>query len=155
MALVMHCFSYTQDLPGSLVALHVLRQKFGIPTTLKASAILRRQMAWIDMTREEHSLNSLDFNSRLNKKSLEHFMKVYTILAHERLARMKMKAEDFAVLPLMQRQDAELNLLSEFIRVILKRSHPEDIVELMISAATRSMGVPGLSTGDMDASEVI
>jgi hypothetical protein len=154
-ALIMHCFSYTQDLPGSLVALHVLRQKFHILPTLKASEILQRQMAWVDMARQEHSLNSQDFNSRSNKENLERVVRVYGILAQRRLARMNMKAEDFADLPLEQRSEAELNLLSEFTRVMLKRNHPEDIVELMIGAATRSMGVPGLATGDMDASQVV
>jgi hypothetical protein len=46
----MHCFSYTQDLAGSLVALHVLRRYFDIFLTDKVAEILQRQMAWVDMS---------------------------------------------------------------------------------------------------------
>lgn len=44
--------------------------------------------------------------------------------------------------------------MSEFIRVVLKRYHPPEVVEMMIDVARSVVGVPDLPTGDMDAFEV-
>tara|TARA_R110002003_G_scaffold176_3_gene14317 strand:- start:1371 stop:3434 length:2064 start_codon:yes stop_codon:yes gene_type:complete len=153
--LIMHCFSYAQDLAGSLVALHVLRQKFDIFPTDKAAEILQRQMAWVDMARESQSERSQHFHSRSNKRNTERIARVYHILLQRRLERMRM-AGDYDPESFTDEQigDLGLNLLSEFVRVVLKRSYPPEVVEAMIDAAKTAVGVEPMSTGDMDAFEV-
>jgi hypothetical protein len=153
-SLIMHCFSYTQDLAGSLVALHVLRHQFSIFPTNKAAQILQRQMAWVDMARESESVRSQYFHSRSNKKNTERVVRVYNILLQQRLARMDLKEGEYEKLTEEEIGDVGLNLLSEYVRVVLKRSYPPEIVEAMIDAARCAVGVPDLPTGDMDAFEV-
>ncbi|KAF1840372.1 uncharacterized protein K460DRAFT_371559 [Cucurbitaria berberidis CBS 394.84] len=153
-ALMMHCFSYVQDLPGSLVALHVLRHKFDIFPTDKAAQILQRQMAWVDMARESESVRSQYSHSRNNKRNNIRIAKVYDTLLNRRLDRMNLSSEEYAALSDEQIGDVGLDLLSEFVRVVLKRSYPPEVVEAMIQAAKNDIGLPELRTGDMDAFEV-
>ncbi|KAF2831129.1 hypothetical protein CC86DRAFT_282798 [Ophiobolus disseminans] len=153
-ALMMHCFSYTQDLAGSLAALHVLRQKFDIFPTEKALDILQSQMAWIDMARDSQSLRSQHFHSRSNARNKERIDHVYQILRQRRLERMNLKDGDHENFTVEEIGDMGLNLLSEFVRVVLKRTYPPELVEDMMETACRSVGAPGMKTGDMDAFEV-
>lgn len=153
-SLIMHCFSYTQDLAGSLIALHVLRHHFSIFPTNKAAEILQRQMAWVDMARESDSVRSQYFHSRSNKRNTERVVRIYNILLQRRLARMDLKEGEYKKLSQEQIGDEGLNLLSEYVRVVLKRTYPPEVVEAMIDAARCSVGVPNLPTGDMDAFEV-
>ncbi|KAF1936373.1 hypothetical protein EJ02DRAFT_506570 [Clathrospora elynae] len=121
-SLIMHCFSYTQDLAGSLIALHVLRRHFDIFPTDKAAQILQRQMAQY-------------FHSRSNKRNTDRIARVYYILLQERLARMNLKEDEYPRLSDEEIGDVGLNLLSEFVRVVLKRSYPPEVVEAMVDAA--------------------
>jgi hypothetical protein len=152
--LILHCFSYTQDLAGALVALHVLRHKFNIFPSDKDADILQRQMAWIDMSRESESSRSQYFHSRSNKRNSEKVIKVYQILLQRRLEKLDLSQKEVEALTEEEIGDMGLNLLSEFIRVVMKRGYPEGVVEAMIDAARHSVGCPGLPTGDMDALEV-
>ncbi|CAE7002616.1 Tymo-45kd-70kd multi-domain protein [Pyrenophora teres f. teres] len=153
-SLIMHCFSYTQDLAGSLIALHVLRHRFDIFPTDKAAQILQRQMAWVDMTRDSESERSQYFHSRSAETNSHQIARVYDLLLQRRLERMNLKDGEHEAWSDEQIGDVGLNLLSEFVRVVLKRSYPPEIVEAMIDAARCAVGVPGLPTGDMDAFEV-
>jgi len=153
-SLIMHCFSYTQDLAGSLIALHVLRHRFDIFPTDKAAQILQQQMAWVDMTRESESERSQYFRSHSVEKNSDQIARVYDLLLQRRLERMNLKDGEQEKLTDQQIGDVGLNLLSEFVRVVLKRSYPPEIVEAMIDAARCAVGVPELPTGDMDAFEV-
>jgi hypothetical protein len=153
-ALVMHCFSYTQDVAGSLVALHVLRQKFEIFPTNRVADILTRQMAWVDQSHASQWERSQYFHSRSNKRKMERIGRVYQILLQQRHERLNLSDEEIAKLTTEQLGDVGLNLLSEFVRVVMKRTHPPEVVEVMIEAATRAVGCRGMRTGDMNAFEV-
>jgi hypothetical protein len=153
-ALIMHCFSYTQDVAGSLVALHVLRQKFDIFPTNRVADILTRQMAWVDQSHASQWERSQYFHGRSNKRNMERIGRVYQILLQRRHERLNLSDEDVAKLTMEQIGDEGLNLLSEFVRVVMKRTHPPEVVEVMIEAATRAVGCRGMRTGDMNAFEV-
>lgn len=153
-ALIMHCFSYTQDLAGSLVALHVLRQHFNIYPTDKTLSILQRQMAWIDMARESENVRTQFFRGGSNRKNLATIQNIYEILRKRRINRMKLYPEVIVNFNEEQIGDIALNLMSEFIRVILKRVYPPEVVEAMVHTAKVVVGVPTLTTGDRDAFEV-
>lgn len=153
-ALMLHCFSYTQDLAGALIALHVLRHKFDIFPTLKDATILKRQMAWVDMINESVTSQSQYFHSRSNNRNSERVSKIYEIVMQQRFERLGASPEEVAYWTEEEDGDFGLNLLSEFVRVMLKRAYPPEVVELMIEAARRSIGCPDLPTGDMNAFEV-
>jgi hypothetical protein len=153
-ALVLHCFSYTQDLAGSLVSLHVLRHKFNVFPTDKSAQILQRQMAWVDMHREPGSVREQYFHSRSNKRNSERIAKIYQILLQRRLVAMDLSPGDENKFTDEEIGDMGLNLLSEFVRVVLKRSYPPEVVEGMIQSTKDVIGLPDLPTGDMDAYEV-
>ena len=54
-----------------------------------------------------------------------------------------------------QSGELDLNLLSEFIRVVMVRQCPAGEVEALIDKAKQEMGVPDLSTGDLDSFDVV
>lgn len=153
-ALMLHCFSYTQDLPGSLVALHILRHNFYIFPTTKDVNILQRQMAWVDLSRESVDSRSEYFHSRSNRVRTDRIGKIYLMLLQQRTQRMQLTRDDVKALTDEQKGDVNLNLLSEFTRSVMKRQYPEELVEVMIHAARVSVGCPNLPTGDMTAFEV-
>jgi hypothetical protein len=152
-SLIMHCFSYTKDFAGSLVALHVART-FAVFPSDKAASILQNQAAWVDIERETVSVRSQYHRSNSHQKSLEKLSKVYYILLERRLERAGLKEDDFDTMSDEQLGDLGLNLLSEFIRVVMKRSYSPEAVEAMIDEAKKEAGVPDLSTGDLNAFSV-
>ncbi|KAF2847812.1 hypothetical protein T440DRAFT_470641 [Plenodomus tracheiphilus IPT5] len=154
MALMLHCFSYTQDLVGSLIALHVLRHYFDIFPDDRATGILLRQIAWVDMSRESASSSSQYFHSRSNALNSARITKIYNVLYQQRVARMELGREGLDGLTDEEVLDLGLNGLSELVRVVLKRNYGPELVEDMIEAATRVVGLPDLPTGDMTAWEV-
>jgi len=153
--LIMHCFSYTKDLPGSLVALHALRKKLNIFPSSKAAEILQKQIAWVDLDRKNGAFvpQSLPIK-RMFVQSVDRMARIQYILAQKRFKRNNITGDRFAYMSPTEAGDLELNLLSEFIRVILKRQHPPEVVEALINEAKQAIGLPELSTGDMDAFSV-
>ncbi|KAF2281246.1 uncharacterized protein EI97DRAFT_367437 [Westerdykella ornata] len=149
--LVMHCFSYKKDLPGSLVAMHALRSQFYILPSMEASWILQNQIAWVEASREAKTARARYRMSGLHQRNLKQVGRVQNILFHDRLARMNMSEEEFASLNDERKADITLDSLSEFIRAVLKRQHAPEDVEAMIDKAKNDIGMPNLPTGDMDA----
>lgn len=147
-ALMLHCFSYTQDLPGSLIALHVLRHHFSIYPTEKVAHILQRQMAWVDLSRESSAMRGQYFHSMSNKRNAQRIKGIYDTVLRRRLealdpeVAMKMTEEEVG--------DAGLNTLSEFVRVVLAMRYGADLTEQMIEGARKSVGFAG-ETGDVSA----
>ncbi|KAF2253221.1 hypothetical protein BU26DRAFT_515597 [Trematosphaeria pertusa] len=152
--LMMHCFSYIQDLPGSLVALHVLRKRFDIFPSDKAAEVLQKQTAWVDMHREMQSVRSQYYHSGVNQKNVEKMGRVFNLLMERRFERMNLIGDQFAYMSEEEVGDLGLNLLSEFVRVILKRQYPPEAVEALIDEAKKEIEVSDMPTGDMDAFSV-
>ncbi|KAF2634923.1 hypothetical protein P280DRAFT_474221 [Massarina eburnea CBS 473.64] len=154
--LVIHCFSYTQDLAGSLVALHVLRQHFYIFPTDEIAEILQKQAAWVDMGHEAPSVR-LQYNlSKMNEETLVRLARIWDILVEQRQQRLGHTGDkqQYAHLSDKEIGDLGLDLLSEFVRVIMKRTYEPAVVEEMIQQAKEELGVPDMSTGDLNAFEV-
>ena len=152
-SLIMHCFSYTQDFAGSLVALHVARTMSIFPTD-KTAAILQSQAAWVDMNRETDSVRSQYHHNKNHKNIVDKLGRVYYILMERRLKRAGLTEASFDIMSDEELGDLGLNLLSEFVRVIMKRSYAPETVEAMITKAKEEVGVPDISTGDLDAFSV-
>jgi pentatricopeptide repeat protein len=154
-SLIMHCFSYVKDLPGSLVAMHALHKEFGLPPSNKAMSILQNHIAWIDMHRESGSVRAQYSRSGVPQRKIEQIGQIYSILQDARFKRMNITGDQWAYMSKEEMADFSLNILSEFIRVILKRQHSPNDVEGMIDDAKRDIGLPKLTTGDMDAFSVV
>ena len=149
--LIMHCFSYTQDLAGSLIALHVLRHRFNIFPTNKVAEILQRQVAWVDMREETESVRLQFGSSKNNAKNLERAVRAYRQLGQRRFEALNITPDTVKNYSKERMADLELNILSEFIRAVLIANYSPEIVEAMIDAARNVIGVPDLSTGDVTA----
>jgi hypothetical protein len=154
--LVMHCFSYTQDLAGSLVALHVMRQQLHIFPTEEVPQIVRNQAAWVSMHHESESVRLQYDLNKIKQNNSAKLDQVYHILLKKRLERLghTWEEQQYPSMNTAEIGDAGLNLLSEFIRVIMKRSYEPQTVEAVIQEAKNEVGVPNMRTGDMDAFEV-
>lgn len=155
--LVLHCFFYTQDFAGALVALHVLKEHFNIPPMAETAELLQQQAAYVDLHGETGGPSQPQRSQRGSyQKSLTQMSQIYQILGDERWQRMGYSSDDESIWDLDPKilEERELNLLSEFIRVIFKRSYEPDMVETMIAEAKEDIGVPDLSTGDLDAFSV-
>lgn len=141
--LILHCFSYTKDLSGGLVALYVLRDKFGILPTPKAKDILIRQMAWVDPPSESRP-TSLHFHSKSNALKMTTITKLHDELLEvklERLERENIRRED---LSMEQVGDHGLDLLHQLVRLVLERDYSPRHAQAMIDEAKHEIGLPDL-----------
>ncbi|KAH8725338.1 hypothetical protein GQ44DRAFT_707559, partial [Phaeosphaeriaceae sp. PMI808] len=156
--LILHCFSYKKDFTGSIVALHVLRNVFNIFPTARTETIIRKQTVLVDW-REVPETEKMSYWAAY-KSQTRRVERVYRYLSVRRLTLMNLDPTVSGRLnPAVQLSDEEigdlrLNLLSEFMRVILKRGAAPIEVELGIEAAKREVGVPDMGTGDLNAFEV-
>jgi hypothetical protein len=151
-SLILHCFSYTQDIAGSLVAMHALRRNLDIFPADNDANILHRQLAWVDMSRESSAVGEQYFQTFSRQENEDRVTEVYHILLEARFKRIgeekasRMTDEEVG--------DFSLNMLSELARVYMKRQYPAEVVEQMIEQAKRDVGFIG-GTGDLDASQVL
>ncbi|KAL6702939.1 hypothetical protein ACN47E_000781 [Coniothyrium glycines] len=154
--LILHCFSYTSDLAGTLVALHVLSSQFRLPTPAKAKDILVRHLAWVDLSRETQAVATQHFHGRSNVRNTIRLNAIYNMLLRARVKRMRERGDLPRKHPMTRRElaEIELNLLSEFIRVVLRRQNSPEQVEDIITRAKREVGLPRMATGDLYAWEV-
>ncbi|ORX99886.1 hypothetical protein BCR34DRAFT_495089 [Clohesyomyces aquaticus] len=150
--LMMHSFSYCNDLGGSLVALHLCWKKLGLLPSARAPRILQYQIAWVDARSSVTS--GRDHQSGVVKRDVDKMAQIYDILRRERFERAGMTETKFEYLSDAEVADMNLNLISEFVRVILKRKHPPEDIEAMIDEAKLDLGCPDMKIGDLDAYNV-
>lgn len=143
--LIINCFSSTYDISGSLVALHVLRKHFNILPSGRVAIVLRSQLAYMEIRREDHA------GPKAFANKAEQMAQIYSMLMDARLKRMHVTAGQFADMTEEEQGDITLDSLSEFIRVIMKRLCPPEKIESLIDEAKGEIGLPDMSTGDMDA----
>jgi hypothetical protein len=149
--LLLHCFNLHQDLAGTLVALHVLRMEFNIFPTKSDQERLRRQIAWVSLHDETDSARrqfSVSDNNAKNSARLK-----YT---YNRIRNRKFKelcAWGGMEFPMTEADagDFELEVISEFVRVMMLVNHEPEVVELIIQDAQQAIGVERLPTGDVSA----
>ncbi|CAI6278770.1 unnamed protein product [Periconia digitata] len=154
--MMLHCFSYTRDFAGSLVALHVLRQYFDIYPLVDTRKVLQFQATWTEEFDPRRRTRGLVRRAYDCEKTMSTMEAIYEILAEQRWERMGYTSDDERIVDLdpIVVEQAELDLLSEFIRVIMKRAEDPETVEAMIAQAKEEVGVPHMTTGDLDAFSV-
>ncbi|KAK4997047.1 hypothetical protein LTR66_003473 [Elasticomyces elasticus] len=149
-------FCTALDAPGVLVAMHAMKAMFGVyPDQVMARqitvAVSRLQLKDYDFVPQQNTIS----RKRRGRPVEEHVNAAATILAT--LLRRRKDAADIADgidVGEQERNEESLNLLSEFVRVVLKRTlGGADEAESAISKAKKLMGYDG-PTGDKTAADV-
>jgi pentatricopeptide repeat protein len=148
MGLMMHCFSYKGDLPGCLVALHVLRHKFDILPNDKTFDIIKRQMAWVDLRNETESVRLQFTLSGAHKRNTQYVEALFQKLLEQRMKSMDVGSDIESSFSHEELGDIGLNLFSELVRAFMKKTYEPATVEAMIDAVKDEVGVPDMKTGD-------
>ncbi|OCL14800.1 hypothetical protein AOQ84DRAFT_280290 [Glonium stellatum] len=140
-SLIMHCFCHTEDLSGALVAIHAMKSRFRIFPTYRTAGILFKHMA--------------NNHTGVFKDNVLKLEQIYKVILQRRLNKMNQDGSLTSRMTEEQSRELSLDLLSEFIRVIMVRQCPAEEVEALIDKAKKEMGVPDLSTGDLDSFDVV
>jgi pentatricopeptide repeat protein len=146
--LMLHCFSFAQDLLGSLVAVHVLRHKFDIFPNDKTFEIIKRQMAWVDFQNETESLRIQFGASGCRRQNMLHVEAMFQDLLERR---MKSNDTGNGMRSSSSREELgnkSLGLLNELMRTFMEKTHQPATVEAMINTVKDEVGVPDMQVGD-------
>ena len=153
---IAHSFCAEKDFEGCLVAIHALAQHFGqFPdhdiARVITTAVSNLPEAQVPSIRGRRGRQQMP----VSQARLKNTATVLSALAQRRAGTAMEHGIDVQQLNPKERAEENLNLLSEFVRVVLVRSFGgSDAVEPSIEKAAREMGVPGIRTGDVDASNV-
>jgi hypothetical protein len=139
--LMLHCFSYTSDLAGALVALHVLHALFDIPPSDAMVHIVHRQVAWVNVEPGAY------YHPREVARGWAKIRKVWTALARKRMAALAMEGREVEDLSDHEFAEIKLQLLSEFLKWEMRRRHGREMAEEMVRVAKESIGYWG-DTGE-------
>lgn len=147
------CFYMYKDLPGQLVAMHVLAQIFELHTTPKAVHAIHRSLSLINLpTATEAQRREVHASGAFNKR-IERLLRVQEALGQQRAKSALAAGEDIAAL--QNDRLFKLNLLSELIRTLMLREYGPEEVERLIDEAKRDIGVPNIETGDVNAFDLV
>lgn len=156
-AKIMQSFCSDSDFAGGLVAVHALAQRLGHYPDHSIAQVLTTAVsnipeAVVPTIRGRRGRKQLP----VSQARFRNTAKVLSTLANRRATVAMEHGIDLEKLDPEERVEENLNLLSEFIRIVLVRSadNPET-VEASIEQAAEEIGVPGISTGDVDASNVL
>lgn len=155
--LILHSFSFAQDLIGSLVALHVLHHKLDIPPTRDAAMTVLRQHAWEAMHEETETVRIQYGLSKTYSKRMREYTRIHTQLLEHRLRRLNITKEKLQDYTSEQLGYVELNVISEFVRFVLLQpsgAYPE-MIEVRIKDAAVEVGAPYIPTGDVNIYDMI
>lgn len=154
---IVKSFCDEKDFVGCLVAVHALAQHFGhYPdhdiARIVTTAVSNLPESHMPQIRGRRGRQQLPVSQARLKKTAA----VLSALANRRAQNAMEHGIDMEKLTPEERAEESMNLLSEFIRVVLVRSSGKpDAVEQSIEHAAQEMGVPGIRTGDKDASNVV
>ena len=151
---IIRCIGFVMDIPGTLVAMHAIKAVFKLYPDEGTSQLLVLLMSRTFAESMGSGVKTRHLRSRHNLQSIEQIKKVLTTLSDRR---RQMINETF---PEPDNRTAEeiaeenLNLFSEFLRVMLVRVSSREVVEDAIEAAKREMKVGNINTGDLNAMQV-
>ena len=155
-------FCMIDDYAGCLVAMHAVADAFGFfpdpaVTTLLTDAMSNLSASWTSTVPTVRGRGGRK-PVAMNAKRIKAVNKVLKILQERRVAAAREQGVyvDESEQRAVEKYRERLNLLSEMIRVVLLRlGGTPDAIEQSIVRTSEELGVPGISTGDVDASNVI
>ncbi|MCJ1361319.1 hypothetical protein MMC16_000417 [Acarospora aff. strigata] len=148
---VIRCFSLSKDLEGTVVAMHAMRQSFGMfpdhdTARMIALHISRLKSSESRSWKTRHSRLARSSNS---KADLAKITKILEMLTERRLKTLTERGINIEDMNQAQQADELLHLLSELLRVVMNRMTGEaSIVENNIGKAAWEMGVGGITIED-------
>ncbi|KAH0351934.1 hypothetical protein KCU81_g2058, partial [Aureobasidium melanogenum] len=154
---IISSFCLNKDFAGCLVALHgIARMYKEFPDPELARIVL---IAVANMSESQ----PLTIRARRGRQQvpastvrLKNTSKVMASLAQKRAEAAAENGIDITRLSVEARKEEALNLLSEFIRLVLVRVHGNtDVAEDSIRQAAMAMQLPDIETGDKDCSNVV
>ncbi len=151
---VVRCFCLSLDLQGTLVALHALKKLFGMNPDEDVVRLLVLQVSRLDSAGVRSIRQRRAMRSDQNSRNVAKAAKVLDMVAAQRRAASMREGVDTGQLQGPERDEENLNLVSEFIRVVLVRTSARDGIEESIEQAKVEMGVTDVTTGDVDSSSV-
>lgn len=152
---ILSCFSLIRDVPGLLVAMHALKSRVGIlpnVSTLKRVVLLLAQTGFKEPNTRRQRLKMLA--SPLYERNTMRTTRVLEALYLRRNHDAFNNNFDIYQVDFSNRGEELLDLLSELIRVVLKRGMTPEEIEGAIEEAKSSMRVEDVTTGDVDSFHV-
>ncbi|THV83798.1 hypothetical protein D6D29_03608 [Aureobasidium pullulans] len=155
-AKIISSFCLNKDFAGCLVALHDIARtykEFPDPDIARIIMTGVANMAEAQPTtiRGRRGRQQLPASAA----RLKNTSKVMATLAQKRAEAALERGVDITALDVEARKEESLNLLSEFLRLVLVRVHEDaEVAESSIRQAAQAMQCPDISTGDKDCSNV-
>ncbi|KAJ9624827.1 hypothetical protein H2203_004777 [Taxawa tesnikishii (nom. ined.)] len=161
-AKVVQAFLLEKDFAGALVAMHGISRLFALYPSPEIARLITVAVANLNHPALTNTTPAPTIRARgrrqqipLSQQRLESVGKVLEAIANKRNQDAIEHGVVVSEMDEETRASENLDLLSEFVRVVMVRSSgsAED-VEPTIELAAREMGLKGLQTGDVDASNV-
>ncbi|KAI9862666.1 MAG: hypothetical protein M1830_006162, partial [Pleopsidium flavum] len=148
---IIRCFSLSKDFEGTLVAMHVMRQSFGMYPDQDTARMIalhtsRLQSSELGVRRARRSRMAGSPNS---KAAVAKVTKILELLTERRLKALADRGMKFEDLDREQQADEQLYLMSELLRVVMGRiASDASTVGKDIEKAAWDMGVGGITIED-------
>ncbi|PWY71459.1 hypothetical protein BO70DRAFT_365186 [Aspergillus heteromorphus CBS 117.55] len=147
---IIRCFCLSKDLPGTLVALHMIQATFGFypdDTTARLIVVQVARMAGVPAGTPKHRLRRLASTPR-SKENIGHVNRLVEILSERKAAALQARGQEIDDLELEERQRYQLEILAELLRVVMGRKLGDaSRVEMQIAAVADELGATGLNLG--------
>ena len=151
---VIRCIGFMKDIPGTLVAMHAIKSVFKLYPDDETAQLLVLLMSRTYAESIGSGVKTRHLRSRHNSQSIEQIKKVLTTLSERRRQTRDRQDHDLEDQSAEENGEENLNLFSEFLRVMLVRTSSRDVVEDAVEAAKKDMRVEDISTGDLNAFQV-
>ncbi|GAB7341353.1 hypothetical protein MBLNU457_7613t1 [Dothideomycetes sp. NU457] len=153
---IIQAFCQVKDYFGCLVAMHAIAQRFDAYPGPEIARILTDSISnipeiGIPSIRGRRDRRQLP----VDKARAETVAKLLEALSKRRERAARENGIDLDKADSKARSRESINLLSELLRLVLVRTGGKlDQIESLIEKASREMGVPGITTGDVDVTNI-
>ncbi|KZF25992.1 hypothetical protein L228DRAFT_242384 [Xylona heveae TC161] len=149
---VIRCFGLSQDLKGTLVAMHAMKHAFNLYATQDTARMVVLQVSRMGPTETETRRNrrtrAKDLR-RNSKANVGNVTKVLDIIAKRRMSALSEQGIEYDDLDPETKANESLSLISELLRVVLVRTEEEpSMLEAGLQSIAWDMGVGGISLGE-------
>ena len=151
---IIRCIGFVMDIPGTLVAMHAIKSKFGLYPDEETSRLLVLLMSRTFAQSLGSGVKTRHLRSKHNSQSVEQIKEVLTTLSERRRQTIDEQFPTPNDLTTEEIAEENLNLFSEFLRVMLVRIGSRELIEDAIETAKEEMKVGNISTGDLNAMQV-
>ncbi|OJJ46289.1 hypothetical protein ASPZODRAFT_152471 [Penicilliopsis zonata CBS 506.65] len=153
---IIRCFCLSKDLEGTLVALHALKERFGVypdDSTARLVVLQVARMAGVPADTPKRRLRRLSTTPR-SKENIMQVNRLMELLSERRAAALQAQGLDVEHLDPAEKQQNQLGILSDLVRVIMARVTADpDRVQRKITKAAAEMSMAEMKV-DLPASNI-